>query len=130
MPLICMVRHGQASFGADDYDVLSDLGRDQARCVGEELRRRELRDPLVVSGTLRRQRDTAEVLAAAAGFGPPAEPEPRFDEYDHLDLLRRYPGKDAADDPRSHQVQQLLDGALQSWIAAGDAERRPRLVTT
>ena len=63
MPLICLVRHGQASFGAEDYDVLSDLGREQARSLGEELRRRDLRDPLVVSGTLRRQRDTAALLA-------------------------------------------------------------------
>ncbi|MCA0145227.1 histidine phosphatase family protein [Blastococcus sp. LR1] len=123
MPLICLVRHGQASFGADDYDVLSELGREQARCVGEELRRRELRDPLVVSGTLRRQRDTAALLAEAAGFGPPAEADARFDEYDHVGLLERYPGE--APGEGSRQVQQLLDGALRSWIAAGDADGWP-----
>jgi hypothetical protein len=27
MPTVLLVRHGQASFGAADYDVLSDLGR-------------------------------------------------------------------------------------------------------
>jgi broad specificity phosphatase PhoE len=123
MPLICLVRHGQASFGADDYDVLSELGREQARCVGEELRRRELRNPLVVSGTLLRQRDTAALLAEAAGFGPPAEPDARLDEYDHVGLLERYPGEATGDGSR--QVQQLLDGALRSWIAAGDADGWP-----
>ncbi|WP_347057050.1 phosphoglycerate mutase family protein [Blastococcus sp. HT6-30] len=126
MPLICLVRHGQASFGADDYDVLSDLGREQARCVGEELRRRELRDPLVVSGTLRRQRDTAALLAAAAGWPVAAEPDPRLDEYDHLDLLKRYPGEGGAGDGSgSREVQRLLDGALRSWIAAADADGWP-----
>jgi len=128
MPLICLVRHGQASFGADDYDVLSDLGRVQASCVGEELGRRGLRDPLVVSGTLRRQRDTASLLAGAAGWAGTEDPDPRFDEYDHLDLLERYPA-DGSDEPAgesgSRQVQRLLDGALRSWIAAGDADGWP-----
>ncbi|RBY97676.1 histidine phosphatase family protein [Blastococcus sp. TF02-8] len=125
MPLICLVRHGQASFGAEDYDVLSDLGREQARCVGEELRRRELREPLVVSGSLLRQRDTATLLAEAAGFSAPARPDPRLDEYDHVDLLERYPGGAPDGEPGTKHVQQLLDGALRSWIAAGDADGWP-----
>ncbi|MCF6507422.1 histidine phosphatase family protein [Blastococcus sp. MG754426] len=127
MPLICLVRHGQASFGADDYDVLSELGREQSRCAGEELRRRGLRDPLVVSGTLRRQRDTAALLAEAAGYPPAGEPDPRLDEYDHLDLLKRYPADDGepVGGSGSRQVQRLLDGALRSWIAAGDADGWP-----
>ncbi|MGY2067886.1 histidine phosphatase family protein [Blastococcus sp. SYSU DS0619] len=130
MPLICLVRHGQASFGADDYDVLSDLGREQAGCVGEELRRRELRDPLVVSGTLRRQQDTAALLAGAAGWPVGADADPRFDEYDHLDLLKRYPGEGGpGDGSGSREVQRLLDGALRSWIAAGDADGWPAFST-
>ena len=63
MPTIYLLRHGQASFGTDDYDVLSDLGVHQARVAGAELERRDLRAPLVVSGTLRRQQDTAELAA-------------------------------------------------------------------
>ncbi|MGY2004769.1 histidine phosphatase family protein [Blastococcus sp. SYSU DS1024] len=126
MPLICLVRHGQASFGADDYDVLSELGRQQAGCVGEELRRRDLRDPVVVSGTLRRQRDTAALLAEAAGWAVSEQVDARLDEYDHLDLLKRYPeDAGAVGDSGSRQVQRLLDGALRSWIAAGDADGWP-----
>ena len=131
MPLICLVRHGQASFGADDYDVLSELGRTQAACVGEELRRRGLREPLVVSGTLRRQRDTAALLAAAAGWAEPDSTDARLDEYDHLDLLERYPAEGPAEDSApagesaSRRLQRLLDGALRSWTAAGDADGWP-----
>jgi broad specificity phosphatase PhoE len=39
MGTLYLVRHGQASFGADDYDQLSDLGRAQAVRLGEYLAR-------------------------------------------------------------------------------------------
>ncbi|MGD1217248.1 histidine phosphatase family protein [Streptomyces krungchingensis] len=120
MPLICLVRHGQASFAAEDYDVLSDLGRTQAAAVGQELARRGLRDPHLVSGTLTRQRDTAQLLAEAAGFKEPVRNDPRWNEFDHVALLARY----APSPQDAHSVQELLDHALLAWMAdpaaAGD----------
>jgi phosphohistidine phosphatase SixA len=35
MAELVLVRHAQASFGADDYDKLSDLGWRQSRWLGE-----------------------------------------------------------------------------------------------
>jgi broad specificity phosphatase PhoE len=117
MPVVLLVRHGQASFGADDYDVLSDVGRQQAAVVAEELSRRGLRSPVAVCGSLRRQRDTAEIALPAA----PLTADPRWDEYDHLGLLQRYVQQDAAHDGTSKGVQVLLDQALTAWVedAAG-----------
>ncbi|MEU9736640.1 histidine phosphatase family protein [Streptomyces sp. NPDC048002] len=112
MPLICLVRHGQASADAEDYDVLSELGRAQATAVGEELARRGLRDPQLVSGTLLRQRDTAQLVAEAAGFGRMPEQDPRWNEYDHLALIDRY----APPPHGSTSVQDLIDQALSAWI--------------
>ncbi len=114
MPVVLLVRHGQASFGADDYDVLSQTGHEQARVVGAELARRRLRDPLLVCGTLRRQRETAEHL----GLGEPAV-DGRWDEYDHLGLLQRYPSGRSSDGT-SRGVQALLDEALAAWAADPD----------
>ncbi len=37
MGLLLLVRHGQASWGADDYDVLSETGWEQARLLGQAL---------------------------------------------------------------------------------------------
>ncbi|WP_238430248.1 histidine phosphatase family protein, partial [Frankia nepalensis] len=75
MSVIYLVRHGQASFGSADYDVLSELGYRQAALVGAELRARGVRVDLAVSGTLRRQRETARAaLAAYAGAAPAAGP--------------------------------------------------------
>lgn len=122
MPLIALVRHGQASFGATDYDELSAVGRQQAEVVGAELARRELRDPEVVTGGLRRQRDTAGLLVAAAGISRPGVVDERWDEYDHSALLHRYVDPRrielAAGDSRKFQV--LLDEALTAW--SGDAD--------
>ncbi|WP_220449975.1 histidine phosphatase family protein [Kitasatospora xanthocidica] len=113
MPLICLVRHGQASAAAQDYDALSGLGRAQAAVVGRELARRGLRDPHIVSGTLTRQRDTARLLAQAAGFTRPVREDARWNEYDHQALLARY-----AKPPQGvRSAQELIDRALTAWMA-------------
>ena len=117
MPVVLLVRHGQASFGADDYDQLSGVGRQQSEVVGEELRRRALRDPVVVHGTLRRQRDTASLALPDVGTST----DGRWDEYDHLGLLQRYaPPPGGAPPTSSKEVQGLLDVALQHWVDDAD----------
>ncbi|KUP97790.1 histidine phosphatase family protein [Thermobifida cellulosilytica] len=121
MPVIYLVRHGQASFGADDYDVLSDLGRRQAEVVGAELARRGLRSPLVVCGTLQRQRETAEILMKAAGLPGRPRTDARWNEYDHVALVERYGGASGAGPVDSRVMQVLLDRALRAWIE-DDAE--------
>ena len=121
MPVVLLVRHGQASFGADDYDVLSDLGREQSEAVGRELARRGLRAPVAVCGSLRRQHDTAQIALAAAGLGDvEVRRDGRWDEYDHLGLLQRYVPGDAAHDGSSKGVQVLLDQALAAWVEDAD----------
>lgn len=117
MPVVLLVRHGQASFGADDYDVLSDRGRSQSGVVGEELRRRALRDPVLVTGSLRRQRDTAAIALPELT----ARVDDRWDEYDHLELMKRYVrAPEGAEATSSREVQQLLDAALLAWVEHGD----------
>lgn len=121
MPLICLVRHGQASATADDYDVLSDLGRAQSAALGHELARRGLRDPYLVSGTLTRQRDTARLAADAAGYKQPLHQDASWNEYDHLALIARY----APESQQPRPIQDLLDHALLGWMrdsGAADGE--------
>lgn len=122
MPVVLLVRHGQASFGADDYDVLSDVGREQSRVVGSELARRALRSPVAMCGSLLRQRDTAEIALSFADLDAELSTDRRWDEYDHLDLLKRYVAEDASHDGTSKGVQVLLDQALAAWVSdpAGD----------
>lgn len=89
MSTIYLIRHGQASFGADDYDNLSPLGIEQSRVLGEALAarlhdRNRLR---IFSGSMRRHRDTAaNCLAAMAHPGEP-EVDAGFNEFDHEAVL-------------------------------------------
>jgi broad specificity phosphatase PhoE len=87
---VVLLRHGQASFGSVDYDVLSDVGRRQAARLGAALRNRYARVEAVVSGTMRRQRDTAAACLAAMGLEPPRAEDPAWNEFDHEDVLRAY----------------------------------------
>ena len=64
MPTVLLVRHGQASFGAADYDVLSATGQKQSELVGEALSRAGVAPDRILAGTLRRQQDTAVAASA------------------------------------------------------------------
>jgi len=55
-----VVRHGQASFGADDYDQLSTLGQQQSIRLGEYWRERGMVFEAVITGSLKRHRQTWE----------------------------------------------------------------------
>ena len=91
MAVIYLIRHGQASFGSDDYDCLSDLGRRQAGLLGAYLKRNAAPFDALLSGGLRRQQDTLACIADALG---PKAPEPgvmdAFNEYDHVAVIRAY----------------------------------------
>jgi broad specificity phosphatase PhoE len=60
MGTLYLVRHGQASFGADDYDRLSDLGHKQSVRLGEYFAQKGIHFDGLIAGTLRRHRETLE----------------------------------------------------------------------
>ena len=120
MPAIYLLRHGQASFGAEDYDVLSDLGARQALVAGHELARRGARSPVVASGSLRRQRDTATIAAAALGV-PTADIDTRWNEMHAHELVDdRLGAPGASAGLTSTEFQGRLDEAMAQWIDSGD----------
>lgn len=120
MGAVYLVRHGQASFGAADYDVLSQLGAEQSRIAGRELSRRRARLTVARSGSLSRQLATTSGVLAECAPDLVAKEDPRWNEYDHLDIVTRHgAGASQADDPRAFQAD--LDNALAGWIAAGES---------
>ncbi len=123
MALLFLVRHAQASFAAENYDVLSDLGRRQSRLLGEYFAGRGLSFSRVLHGTLQRQRDTAlEVLSAMDIDAAIARQHPGLDEY-HAEAL--YGAHTGGRNPREHQRADYRDywrtfrAAMTRWSEDG-----------
>ena len=108
MGSIYLIRHGQASFGADDYDVLSPIGIRQAQVLGEHLAQLGVNFDRCIAGGLRRQQHTAE--AALAQFTALDLPTPRleidraFDEFDADAVIRALLPAMLADEPEALHV--------------------------
>lgn len=58
MKKIGLIRHGQASFGADNYDKLSALGQVQTQCLGKMFQQSQQKVNKIVSGDMQRQQDS------------------------------------------------------------------------
>jgi broad specificity phosphatase PhoE len=81
---IYLVRHGQAAFGTDHYDRLTEIGFAQARLLGGYFGLRNIRFDAVFTGTLRRQTETAQGIFEdhpELGASPMQETFPGLDEY-------------------------------------------------
>jgi len=127
-----LVRHGQAAFATEDYDRLTDLGRQQAAWLGAHLAARGLTFRRIAAGRLRRQQETAEVMADALGGA--VETVPGLEEYDSDRLLVNagFGRMDRGTDRRAHFQrlrQVLLDWAearaegAETWAAFNDRVR-------
>ncbi|MGN6605661.1 MAG: histidine phosphatase family protein [Jatrophihabitans sp.] len=119
MGRILLVRHGQASFGADDYDALSDRGFEQSGMLGAALAARGVRPDVIVRGGMLRHEQTLTALVDAAGWTADVQVDAGWNEYDHVDLLSV-----ADSDPRSAaaegmSVAEVFDRALARWSESG-----------
>ena len=120
MPLLTLVRHGQASFGATDYDQLSPLGQRQCRRLGDYLRTRGRRFDAVITGTLRRQVQSYDAIAA--GLGAAQEPLrlAGLNEYDSAAVIAAVHPQPLAkpDTPELYRHHfRLLRQGLTAWMA-------------
>lgn len=116
MAELILVRHGQASFGADDYDKLSELGWRQSRWLGEYFAERGVGFDRVIRGSMRRHDETLRGIAE--GMGKPLEGivDARLDEYDSHSLLQAHLKGGAmpkSDDRRAHF--RILREAMYLW---------------
>ncbi|MGJ7488792.1 histidine phosphatase family protein [Variovorax sp. ZT4R33] len=115
-----LVRHGQASLGAEDYDQLSALGHRQAVRLGAYWRERGMRFDAVITGTLKRHRQTWEGIAEGLGLdAQDVLPWPGLNEYDSAALIATlHPGKlEKPDTPALYRQHfRLLRDGLGAWM--------------
>lgn len=132
MSTLHLVRHGQASFGSGNYDVLSGIGRRQSAALAAHWLASGMRPDRIYAGEMQRQRESARVVieayAAAETPLPPAEILPQLNEYSfqpllraHAEHLRSRDGADTVDGARlmndKKAFQRFLQAALQRWVA-------------
>jgi broad specificity phosphatase PhoE len=120
MGTLYLVRHGQASFGADDYDQLSELGQRQSVRLGEYFAERGVRFDGLIAGTLRRHKQTlAGILEGMRHAGEHLSWE-GLNEYDSEAVLATvHPGKlekPSTPEAYRHHFRLLRDGLAQ-WMA-------------
>jgi broad specificity phosphatase PhoE len=124
-----LVRHGQASFGAANYDKLSTLGEDQAGRLGAWIKACGVAPDAVASGPPSRQLRTAELAMAIAG-GPAPDAFLRLEglgEYDHDEVLYRHRPEyedravlhaDLAKEANPRRAfQRIYEQAVARWVA-------------
>lgn len=129
MATIHLIRHGQASFGKEDYDKLSAKGWEQGRVLGHWLANK-VGATLVAGGNMRRHRETVEAMASGMDTALPGmQVIEGFNEFDHAEVLERYRpqwadravmARDLAAFPKpARAFQQAFVESVQRW-ADGD----------
>ena len=119
MGTLYLVRHGQASLGAEDYDHLSPLGRQQSVRLGEYFRQKGLHFETVLTGTLRRQVQTYASICEGMGCVGASLLWPGLNEFDSAALIATVhphplPKPDTPERYRRHF--QLLRDGLTQWM--------------
>jgi broad specificity phosphatase PhoE len=151
MTTILLARHGQASFGQENYDQLSELGGIQAQMLGHHYANTQRRVDAIFTGNLVRQQDSARhfwehyqpFIHANKGDGTPTvsaidfdEPDsyilPKFDEFNHKDVFIKsadtfgsradISAEIAKSEAPATRLAELFDQAMQRWHA-GDNDQ-------
>ncbi|HXZ52381.1 MAG TPA: histidine phosphatase family protein [Burkholderiales bacterium] len=142
MGYLVLVRHGQARTFETHSDRLSPTGEEQARALGRFWAARGAVFDEVWSGTLERQRRTAEIAgesyAAHAGRWPGLRVDEALNEYDSAGMLARLAPALAARDgefralaetfdrlrdtpERNRHFQRMFERLVAAWLAASPA---------
>ena len=124
MGTLYLVRHGQASFGAENYDQLSELGHRQSHRLGEYLASRGLQFSATIRGSLKRQADTLTGIQKGMGEGASIANQemvwPGLNEYDsHAVIAAIHPMPlPKPDTPALYRQHfRILRDGLTQWMA-------------
>lgn len=119
MGTLYLVRHGQASFGADDYDQLSELGERQSVRLGEYFAERGIHFDALIAGTLRRHQQTLAGILQGMNHAGEHLAWDGLNEYDSDAVIATvHPGRlEKSRDPAlvRHHFRLLRDG-LARWM--------------
>jgi broad specificity phosphatase PhoE len=114
-----LVRHGQASIGAKNYDKLSELGHQQARWLGEYFASRDITFSKAFMGDMVRHRETTEGILDGLNQPPAITIETGFNEFNFKNIGDSYlalnPQSRLPKDPKPADFYRLLKLAMRAW---------------
>lgn len=127
MATIYLIRHGQASFGEENYDQLSPLGWEQGRLLGRWLAGK-VKPVAVYGGNMERHRETVEAIASGYGDAlPDMQAVEGLNEFDHHQVVeclrpewadRHVMARDLAAFPKpARAFQEFFMEAVQRWVS-------------
>ena len=113
MSVLTLVRHGQASYMAEDYDRLSALGEEQARKLGEFWVRHRIQFDLCFHGPAKRHKQTLEIASQhvrQAGLSwPESQAVPELDEFDAFRMMQLLTPKLVESDPEMRRLSDVFE---------------------
>ncbi|PRB70525.1 histidine phosphatase family protein [Arthrobacter sp. MYb213] len=117
MSVLYLVRHGQASFGSLNYDLLSERGHQQSRALGHQLRALNISPSRVLTGNMVRQQQTMQEIIGSAQWDLPITTDTGWDEFSAANLIAAYPQQDPEAQTDSRAFQRILEKASARWAS-------------
>jgi broad specificity phosphatase PhoE len=125
-----VVRHGQASFGARNYDKLSPLGIQQSVWLGEHFANRNISFEKLWLGEMVRHQETAQGICSALPNPPKHSVYNGLNEFDFQNIANAYlalnPGDQVAKGSPPAAFYILLKKAMAAWAAQALPEHELR----
>ncbi|ANF81816.1 histidine phosphatase family protein [Acinetobacter sp. NCu2D-2] len=125
MTTIYLIRHGQASFGAESYDKLSPNGELQAQLLGRYFDDILKEAPMVVAGSMQRHQQTARLSLDECFPESDIVTNSAWNEFNHQQVFAQYEPRfnqpellkaDVAqhENPRAY-LSKIFAGAIERW---------------
>ena len=125
MTTIYLIRHGQASFGAESYDKLSPNGELQAKLLGQYFNQILKEEPYVVAGSMQRHQQTANLALAECFPDIPLMTDNAWNEFNHQQVFAQYEPRfnephllrqdvENEANPRAY-LAKIFEGAIERW---------------
>lgn len=135
MPTITLIRHGQASFGSENYDQLSPLGFEQTKHLGVFFTQTARQIDHVIIGGMKRHQQSFDSFMSAYDATQIAELNamvmPNYNEFDHEQVLlvgnqlasKAAMGELLASHPKPKaKLYELFSNAVARWQAGNHDE--------
>ena len=125
MTTIYLIRHGQASFGAESYDKLSPNGELQAKLLGQYFNKILKEEPYVVAGSMQRHQQTAHLALAECFPEASIVTDHAWNEFNHQQVFAQYEPRfnephllkvdvENETNPRAY-LAKIFEGAIERW---------------